>query len=73
MSEESKIADFNLFIDASIASDFKRVCEKNGVSEKLILETFMRDYIVSDGHPEDVTGGMPWNKKSKPSINRSTR
>ena len=61
MSEETKIVDFNLFIDESIADDFKRVCEKNDVSAKMVLETFMKDYIVSGGHPEQVTGGMPWN------------
>ena len=55
------IRKVNLFINESIANDFKRVCEKNGVSAKMVLETFMKDYIVSGGHPEQVTGGMPWN------------
>ena len=61
MSEETKIVDFNFFIDESIADDFKRVCQKNDVSAKVVLESFMKDYIVSGGHPEQVTGGMPWN------------
>ena len=64
MSEESKVVDFNLFINESIAADFERVCEKNGVSAKMVLEIFMQDYTVSNGHPEKVTGGMPWNRKS---------
>ena len=64
MSEESKIVDFNLFIDETIADDFKRVCQKNDISAKMVLETFMKDYIVSGGHPEQVTGGMPWNRKN---------
>lgn len=63
MAEESKVVDFNLFIDAQIANQFKRVCAENGISAKAVLETFMKDYIVSGGHPEQVIGGMPWNKK----------
>lgn len=63
MSNETKITDFNLFIDEETAELFKRVCTKNGCSSKAVLEAFMKDYIVSNGHPEEVTGGMPWNKK----------
>ena len=63
MPNESKIADFNLFIDETIAEKFKKVCADNGYSSKEVLEIFMKHYIVSSGHPEQVTGGMPWNKK----------
>ena len=63
MSSETKIADFNLFIDEGTAELFKKVCEENGFSSKDVLETFMKDYIVSNAHPEQVTGGMPWNRK----------
>lgn len=65
MSEESKVVDFNLIIDAELAKDFERVCADNGVTAKFILGAFVRDYIVSGGHPEHVTGGMPWNRKRR--------
>ncbi len=61
MSQEIKI--FFLFINESIASDFKRICEKSGVSTKAIPVAFMKDYIVSNGHPEKVIDSMPRNKK----------
>ena len=65
MSENSKVVDFNLIIDAELAKDFERVCAENNVSAKVILGAFVRDYIVSGGHPEQVTGGMPWNRKAR--------
>ena len=61
MAEKSNIVDFNLFIDAEIAKLFEKVCAENNISAKEVLEIFMKDYIVSSGHPEQVTGGMPWN------------
>ena len=66
MAEKSNIVDFNLFIDAEIAKLFEKVCTENNISAKEVLEIFMKDYIVSGGHPEQVTGGMPWNRKSRP-------
>ena len=30
-----------------------------------LSDSFMKDYTVSSGHPENVIGGMPWNRKSK--------
>ncbi len=63
MSNDTNIADFNLFINKEIAERFKKVCLENGCSAKEVLEIFMKDFTVSNGHPEQVTGGMPWNKK----------
>ncbi len=63
MSEETKIVDFNLFVDEEIATLFRRVAEENGVTAKDVLVDFMRDYIVSGGHPEQVVNKWPWNKK----------
>ena len=66
MAEGSNIVDFNYFIDAELANNFEQVCADNGVTAKFVLGAFVRDYIVSGGHPEHVTGGMPWNRKSRP-------
>ncbi len=63
MSEQSKIVDFNLFIDEETATLFKKVASENGYSSKEVLGGFMKDYIVSGGPPEQVVGGLPWNKK----------
>ncbi len=63
MSEESKIVDFNLFVDEEIATLFRKVASENGVSAKDVLVDFMKDYIVSGGHPEQVVNKWPWNKK----------
>ena len=65
MSENFKAVDFNRFIDEGLAKDFVRVCTNNGVTAEFILGGFIRDYIVSGGHPEHVIGGMPWNKRSR--------
>ena len=63
MSEESKIIDFNLLIDEESATLFRKVASDNGVSAKEVLVDFMKDYIVSGGHPEQVVNKWPWNKK----------
>ena len=63
MSEETKIVDFNLFVDEEIATLFRKVAEENGVTAKDVLVSFMKDYIVSGGHPEQVVNRWPWNKK----------
>lgn len=63
MSEESKIVDFNLFVDEEIARLFRKVAVENGVTAKEVLVDFMKDYVVSGGHPEQVVNKWPWNKK----------
>ncbi|MBO5496034.1 MAG: hypothetical protein J5967_01405 [Oscillospiraceae bacterium] len=54
MSEGHKVVDFNLFVDEEIATLFRKVAEENGVTAKDVLVDFMKDYIVSGGHPEQV-------------------
>lgn len=63
MSENPKIVDFNLFVDEEIATLFRKVAEENSVTAKDVLVDFMKDYIVSGGHPEQVANKWPWNKK----------
>ena len=42
---------------------FAEVAAHNGESADEILSGFMKDYIVSGGHPEQVINKWPWNKK----------
>ena len=43
---------------------FRKAAGKNGESADEILSSFMKDYIVSDGHPEQVVNRWPWNRKT---------
>ena len=62
-TRQMKMDDFSLSLDSELAALFKKVCAENGYPPQTVLDGFMKDYIVSGGHPEHVTGGMPWNKK----------
>ena len=42
---------------------FCKIAEKKGTSGQDVLKNFILDYVVSDGHPEEVSGGQSWNKK----------
>ena len=64
MPDCSKIVDFNLFIDEELATLFRKVTSENGVAAKDVLTDFMKDYVVSGGHPEQVVNKWPWNKKA---------
>lgn len=64
MPDSSKIVDFNLFIDEELATLFRKGTSKNGVAAKDVLTDFMKDYVVSGGHPEQVVNKWPWNKKA---------
>ena len=55
--------DVSDFIDEETATLFRKVASDNGVSAKEVLVDFMKDYIVSGGHPEQVVNKWPWNKK----------
>ena len=67
MPEDKKTVDFNLFIDEELAALFRKVTFDNGVSAKDVLVDFMKDYVVSGGHPEQVVNKWPWNKKEQTS------
>lgn len=64
MPDSSKIVDFNLFIDGELATLFRKGTSENGVATKDVLTDFMKDYVVSGGHPEQVVNKWPWNKKA---------
>ena len=48
-------------LDPEICAMFQKVAEQNGNSPEDVLMDFMRDYVVSGGHPEQVRG-RPWNR-----------
>ena len=59
---ESGINMTRLF-DREIVEQFERVAFANGTTAKDVLNDFMKDYIVSNGHPEQVVNRWPWNKQ----------
>lgn len=40
--------------DRELIAMFERVAQKNGYPADVVLSTFIKDYIVSGGHPENV-------------------
>ena len=54
----------NSFNDEELNQQFAEIAAKNKTTPKEILSDFMRDYIVSDGHPEQVTGKWAWNQNN---------
>ncbi len=54
----------NMF-DKELIAKFEKVAVQNGESADDILSNFMKDYIVSSGHPEQVANKWPWNSKAE--------
>lgn len=63
MQKEPKIVDFSCLIEADLLERFKRVAKENYTSASDVLSDFVKDYVVSGGHPEQVVNRWPWNKK----------
>ncbi len=59
----AEIIELSGIVSKEVFDSFKRVAVENGFSAKEILEDFMKDYIVSGGHPEMVVNKWPWNKQ----------
>ena len=57
------IIDVGGIVGRELFEDFKRTAEENGFTAKEVLSDFLKDYIVSNGHPELVVNRWPWNKK----------
>ena len=62
----TEIVDINGIVSKKLFESFKQVAEENGFNAKEILDDFMKDYVVSGGHPELVVNKWPWNKKEYP-------
>ena len=43
-----------ILADYELTSRFERVSHENGLSAETVLRNFIKDYIVSGGHPEAV-------------------
>ncbi len=54
----------NMF-DNELIARFKQAAAQNGETADDILSDFMKDYIVSSGHPELVANRWPWNNKKQ--------
>ena len=50
-------------VERETFAQFREAAGRHGRSAEELLNCFMKDYIVSDGHPEQVSGGQPWNRK----------
>ena len=62
MDEKGRIIDLNLLFDRELVELFEKIASANDTTAKDILTNFMKDYIVSNGHPEVVRNHWPWNK-----------
>ena len=49
--------------EAELSARFAEICAANGTSGEAVLSAFVKDYVVSGGHPEKVVGKWPWNKR----------
>ena len=49
--------------DTVLLEDFERIAQKNKTTAEVVIADFIKDYIVSNGHPEKVVNKYPWNKK----------
>ncbi|MCR5575784.1 MAG: hypothetical protein K6F56_02120 [Oscillospiraceae bacterium] len=46
--------DYKELFDEELMDLFRKVAKKNGTTAELVLSNFIKDYIVSGGHPEHV-------------------
>ena len=46
--------DCKVLHDEELMALFQEVAERNGTTAEAVLSSFIRDYIVSGGHPEQV-------------------
>ena len=54
----------NTLLKDELYACFAEVAAENNADPEVILRSFMKDYIVSGGHPETVVNRWPWNKKA---------
>ncbi len=58
MMSENKSILTGLLEDNELISMFERVAQKKGHSANEVLSSFIKDYIVSGGHPAQVLNGV---------------
>ncbi len=49
--------------DVEIFDRFSKVAVENNTSAEEVLSSFIKDYIVSGGHPERVVNKWPWSRQ----------
>ena len=54
----------NAMLNNELYARFAEVAAENDADPRAVLMSFIKDYIVSGGHPETVVNRWPWNKKS---------
>ncbi len=50
-------------VGGDLAARFAEICGRNGAAPERVLSSFIKDYIVSGGHPEQVANGWPWSRQ----------
>ena len=63
MQNKSAI-NWSEIVNEELASRFAKICQDNETSPEDVLSAFIKDYIVSGGHPETVINGWPWNRNN---------
>ncbi len=58
------VIDWSAVADEELAVRFDEVCRVNGTSPEEVLSAFIKDYVVSSGHPEKVISKWPWSKNT---------
>lgn len=57
------VIDFDGFADAELIESFRKATAEQGTSMQEVLSDFIKDYVVSSGHPELVNNRWPWNNR----------
>ena len=65
MDKMESIIDLNLLFEREIVEQFEKVAFANETTARDVLNDFMKDYIVSNGHPEQVANRWSWNKQDE--------
>ena len=60
--QKNEKTEIRLSLDETIMESFRRAASENNTTAEEVLEAFIKDYVVSSGHPETVVSGWPWSK-----------
>lgn len=50
-------------VGSDLLESFSRIAMVNNTTPEDVISDFIKDYVVSGGHPEKVVNRWPWNKK----------
>lgn len=62
MWDSKNMATVSTRVRREVAEKFASITNKHHTTPNEVLREFVMDYIVSDGHPEQVVNKWPWNK-----------